>query len=82
MITHRTFNYLPVPDKLMYLKGKGTVIAIRYTHVFEIKLYYLNNFFVEVYYHLLGQQCDYIGTFHSTSWLEPYLDHIKLDLDL
>ncbi len=82
MLSRAAFNFLPLEEKLVYLSQEACRLAHRQTHVFDIKLYYLDNFFVEAYYSLVDGQCDYISSFHGTHWLTPYLDYIQLNLNL
>lgn len=80
MLSLKDFNHLTHLEKIVYLKKWGTYLAIRQTTVFEIKLFYVNNFFVELYFRKKHDKCEYIGNFEGTTMLEPYLRSIKLDI--
>ena len=80
MLSLKDFNHLTHLEKMVYLKKWGTYLAIRRTNVFEIKLYYLHNFYVELYFRPNYGTCEYIGNFQDVTMLEPYLNKIKLDI--
>ncbi len=80
MLNQKAFNILLEVEKISYLRQRGRFLATRQSNVFDIKLYHLNNFFVEVYFKQNQFKCEYIGTFQSTTLLTPYLNKIKLDL--
>ncbi len=80
MLSLKDFNHLTHLEKMVYLKKWGTYLAIRQTSVFEVKLFYVNNFFVELYFRSQQDKCEYIGNFEDITMLEPYLRGIKLDI--
>ncbi|QNF35282.1 hypothetical protein HUW51_22120 [Adhaeribacter swui] len=80
MLNLKDFNHLTHLEKMVYLKKWGTYLAIRHTSVFTIKLYYVHNFYVELYFRNSCDKCEYIGNFEGTTMLEPYLKSIKLNL--
>ncbi|MDQ3290554.1 MAG: hypothetical protein M3Q05_04620 [Bacteroidota bacterium] len=81
MLSLQDFNHLTHVDKMGYLKKWGTYLAIRRTSVFEIKLYYLHDFFVELYCRPHYDTCEYIGNFKDITMLDPYLNKITIDID-
>ncbi|MDQ4140152.1 MAG: hypothetical protein M3142_06470 [Bacteroidota bacterium] len=80
MLDQKEFNLLSEKEKITYLRRGAVYLATREKKEFIIKLYYLNTFFVEVYYDVYQRQYNYFGTFCNTIWLEPYLRIIKLNL--
>ncbi|QNF31520.1 hypothetical protein HUW51_01810 [Adhaeribacter swui] len=80
MLHQDEFDFLFKKEKLAYLRRQGRFLATRHTPSFEIKLYGLNHFFVEVYFWPGQFRSAYIGTFQDTKMLEPYLEPIQLNL--
>jgi hypothetical protein len=60
------------------LLEKGVLIAIRHHKSFEILLFQVNRFYVEVFYHNNLKTVQGLVSFESTDRLEPYLNDIKI----
>lgn len=80
MIEYPLFNRLPSWSQVEVLNKKGTVVAQRTHKDWEITLYSLNNFFVELW---VKPDLEIIGSFHSSvnplAILEPYTQDIQLE---
>jgi hypothetical protein len=79
MFEYNLFNQLPAWSQINVLNKKGTVVAQRQHKEYTITLYYLNNYFVELWE---KQNLEIIGAFHKSvsplAILEPYTDTIHL----
>lgn len=58
----------------------GALIGDRQDDVYNILLYQIDNFYVEVYYHKEHEVIKKLRSFSSTEQLQPYLE--KMDLDI
>lgn len=79
MLENSMFNRLPSGSQVDVLVKKGTVVARRHYKDWTITLYFLNNYFVELW---VKQDLEIIGTFHKSvnplAIMEPYTDIIEL----
>lgn len=70
-------------DRLDYTRKteailKGTFLATRITAAYSVKLYNVDNFYVEVYFHNRSQLIIRFRAFDQTALLLPYLDGLKI----
>lgn len=61
------------------LEHSGVLLAERQRSFYHIKLYQMDNFYVEVYYHSHFNVVVNINAFTNTDCLEPYLQNIDID---
>ncbi|MDQ6763269.1 MAG: hypothetical protein M3015_11660 [Bacteroidota bacterium] len=73
------FNQLNDPEKAEAV-WDGTLIGDRTDNIFNILLYQIDSFYVEVYYQKRRNIIKWIRSFSSTDQLLPYLE--KMDLDI
>ena len=72
------FDLMDSLDKIELLADKGVMLAIRDEGCFQICLFQLGAFYVEIYLHL-GQSCvKLVRSFDKTSELNIYLDEIDI----
>jgi len=80
MIEYPLFNRLPSWSQVEVLTKKGTVVAQRNHKDWNITLYTLNNFFVELWE---KPNLEIIGSFHNSvnplAILEPYTQDIQIE---
>jgi hypothetical protein len=77
MVLH-DFKELPPREKADITNQHGTYLMYRDLYGLKIKLYSIDDFFVEVWYHPELCYIQKIGAFKSMDRLEPYLDQIEL----
>ena len=77
-MTARQFDSLNPTDKENMVCLYGAFIAVRQEPEFIIRLYQLDSFYVELYYHQVRDQAVCIKSFESTVKLDPYLNSIDL----
>jgi hypothetical protein len=73
------FNGLAEDEQALLTWKAGTYLAQNFDGVFNILLFQVEGFYVEVFYH---SQLDFIysyNSFTSTDYLEPYLSKINID---
>jgi hypothetical protein len=79
MLEFPLFNQLPTWSQVDVLTKKGIKVAHRNHKDWEITLYSLNNFFVELW---VKPNLEIIGSFHQTvnplTIFEPYTESIHL----
>ena len=73
------FNGLSEKQQLDTLEETGVFIAERQRPFYDIKLYQLEGFYVELYYHTHFNVIVNVNCFSNTDCLEPYLQSIDLD---
>ena len=72
------FNRLSVPLRGQVVLHQGSKIAERVVKEFMVKLYYLQNFYVEVWLAPTTNQITHVIGFKNTLCLEPYLELIHM----
>lgn len=72
------FNILDEIKQAEALLNHGVLIAERMYKEFQILLYQVNQFYVEVYYHNNFQMIQGFGGFENTNALDPYLADIDI----
>jgi len=79
MIEYSMFNRLPAGSQVAVLGKEGTVVAKRLHKGYNITLYSINNYFVELW---RKENFEIIGSFHRSvsplTILEPYLDVLEV----
>lgn len=81
-ITIGEFNHLNHDEKSWYLWHGAT-----YLHAFEkggyrVNLFHMNHYYIELWYHLESNSIDEIRAFNSTDMLEPFLEHINIEIPI
>lgn len=74
------FNSLNEMQQADELWEKGVHIAERPEGDFELLLYQIDSFYVEVWYQRVDNKIKKIRSFSSINALEPYLKNIQIDL--
>ena len=72
------FIILPSDEQARYIWGKGTFLMSRQLGRYNISLYHLEGFYVEIWYNKDDNTIYAITPFRDTSRLEPYLADICL----
>lgn len=73
------FHKLPEKHQLDTLEDQGVLIAERDGAFYNIKLYQIDGFYVELYFHTHFNVVVNINCFTNTDCLDPYLESIDLD---
>lgn len=74
------FHSLSEKEQLDTLEEKGVLIAERNGAFFySIKLYQIDGFYVELYFHTHFNVVVNINCFSNTDCLDPYLENIDVD---
>lgn len=79
MLTLYDFNGLAEDEKANAV-WSGTFLADREENTLKIQLYYVNSFYVEVFYDSVAHRILRFRAFASRNLLTPYLAQIKLML--
>ncbi len=66
-------------DKAFAIWHYGVFLVERRSRRHKIKLYAINDFFVEAFYKLGQDEISEINSFECLEFLDPYLDRITLD---
>ncbi|WP_299754741.1 hypothetical protein [uncultured Pontibacter sp.] len=79
MLEHSMFERLPLRSQAETLAKEGTLLAQRKFNSWTVKLYTLNNTFVELW---TGEEAQVISTFKTSASavavLEPYLGEVDV----
>ena len=73
------FHRLSEKQQLDTLENSGVFIAERDGAFYNIKLYQIEGFYVELYFHTHFNVVVNINCFTNTDCLDPYLESIDLD---
>ena len=75
------FKRLPFNEKMVYVQNYGTYLAARHLNEYQINLYHLHGFFVEVWHSQLTNYTNGMRTFTSKDCLDVYADLINLKIE-
>ena len=73
-MTITEFNMLDCAQQEEWVLHNGSFIAVRQEPEFVIKLYQMNSFYVEFFYHQVKKTPTSIRAFTNIDFLEPYVD--------
>ncbi|HET6244071.1 MAG: hypothetical protein H0V01_06035 [Bacteroidetes bacterium] len=79
MILPGEFKKLPLDKKYEFVKNNGDFIATRYYQGFEVHLYGMKDFYVEVWKRFGLDYIEWIEVVNSNATLRSYLGNINLD---
>jgi hypothetical protein len=79
MLSLHEFQSLGFDKKCDYIAFHGTYLASRPAEAKKIYLYYLHNFFIEVWITDRSNKVVCISAFTDTTNLEPYLSTIQIN---
>jgi hypothetical protein len=74
----KDFKFVNKHTKAKLLAKKGVFLAKRWQEEYEVLLFQLGSFYVEVFYNLEEEEIGYIRIFESTDLLQPYLNRIDI----
>jgi len=73
------FNELTLDEKAWYLWHGATFLHVYEKSRYRVNLFYLNDYYIELWYHMDGNKVDSIKAFKSLEFLEPFLENIQID---
>jgi hypothetical protein len=79
MISAEEFKKLSLEKKLELVKKEADYVSSRYYQGFEVHLYGMDNFFVEVWKRFGLDYIEWIEVVNSNATINSYLDNIDLD---
>ena len=77
MLLHE-FKYQEKQKKQEMLFENGVFLAYRFIKDYQLILFAVDSFYVELYFDLEHQEVGYIKAFSSTDELMPYLEKIEI----
>lgn len=77
MLLHE-FKYQEKQKKQEMLFENGVFLASRFIKDYQLILFAVDSFYVELYFDLEHQEVGYIKAFSSTDELMPYLEKIEI----
>lgn len=78
-VTISEFNELTLDEKAWYLWHGATFLHVYQNSKFRINLFYLNDYYIELWYHIDENKVENIRAFKSIELLEPFLQNIDID---
>jgi hypothetical protein len=76
------FNCLNIDEKSWYLWHGATFLHVYENGPYRINLFFLNDYYIELWYDIGTNSIEEILAFTSTERLEPFLRNIDIDLVL
>jgi len=73
------FNELSLDEKAWYLWHGASFLHVYENSGHRVNLFYLNDYYIELWYHMDGNKVDKIRAFQSLDLLEPFLNNIYLE---
>ncbi len=74
------FNRLTPDEKAWYLWHGATFLHVYEKYPFRINLFHLNDYYIELWYHMDGNCIEKINAFTSLENLDPFLANIEIDM--
>ena len=74
------FNLMTTEEKASYTWKYGTFLATRTMGVFTINLYFVDDFYTEIYFNRKKNEIGWINSFKDDRCFEPYLEVIELGI--
>lgn len=78
LMTHEQFCGLAKDIQARFTQHKGIFLAARQTKFASVKLYQLEDFYVELYHDKRLACISIVNSFSSTDRLQPYLEQIDV----
>ncbi len=78
-VTIAEFNELNMDEKAWYLWHGASFLHVYQKDKYRINLFYLNDYYIELWYHIDGNKVENIRAFTSIELLEPFLNNISID---
>ncbi len=75
----QTFERLSLEERLQLVWSQGNQLGIRFGRKHHVCLFYLANFFAEIWLDPEEQDVSMVRAFTSSKCLEPYLSQINID---
>ena len=79
-ITAAEFNLLSNDEKSWHLWNGAEFLMAYRSGEHRINLFYINNYYIELWYNTCENDIDRIFAFQSVELLEPFLNQIHLDM--
>jgi hypothetical protein len=73
------FNTLNFDEKAWHVWHHATFMIVRQNKEFRVNLYFLNGYFVQLWYHVKRNRIDKIAATKSNRVLKPYLSLIDIE---
>ncbi len=77
-LTMAQFNSMELGDQEAFVSGRGVLIAMRQEPEFVIRLYQLENFYVELFFHQISRQAVAVRSFSDAAGLDAYVNGLDL----
>lgn len=77
-MTVHEYNNLSQAEQFEVLYNYGTHISDRADNDYCIILFQLDNFYIELYFHILQNALKKIRSFSNVDFIKPYLEQIDL----
>ncbi len=78
-ISINEFNELNLDEKAWYLWHGATFLHVYEKSVHRVNLFHLNNYYIELWYHIEANKVDNIRAFTSIDFLDPFLENIRIE---
>lgn len=75
------FNQMNFDEKAWHVWHKATFLIVRNSRNYRVNLYYLNGFYIQLWYHITRNKIDRISATESPRVVDTFLKMIELDLD-
>ena len=73
------FNELTLDEKAWYLWHGATFLHVYEKSKHRVNLFHLNDYYIELWYHMERNKVDNIRAFTSQELLEPFLENIHIE---
>lgn len=73
------FNTLTFDEKAWHVWHHATFMIVRQNSQYRVNLYYMNGYYIQLWYHVKRNRIDKIAATPSTKVLDAYLKNIFID---
>ena len=77
-VSIKEFNELTLDEKAWHLWHGATFLHVYEKPVHRINLFFLNDYYIELWYHKDGNKVDTIKAFTTQDLLDPFLENIHI----
>lgn len=72
------FNALSFDEKAWHVWHHATFMIVRQNKQYRVNLYFMNGYYIQLWYHVKRNRIDKIAATYSTRVMDPYLKLIEL----
>jgi len=73
------FNALDFDEQAWHVWHHATFLIVRQNKSYRVNLYHLNDYYIQLWYHVKKNRIEKIAATYSGRVIDPYLKHIEIN---